>query len=112
MNRGRFYVEFDSASYSPFVILITSGTVIKRVSRVPGVTFRHTFLSINRFEKKKNIALAIEAFATLVRQQEDSQLSSLPRKLVRLVVAGGLPAAKFCFFYMLWISFVELTKIF
>lgn len=80
------------------MILFTSGTVIKRVSRVPGGIFRHTFLSINRFEKKKNIALAIEAFATLVRQQEDSQLSSVPRKLVRLVVAGGLPAANFSFF--------------
>jgi alpha-1,3/alpha-1,6-mannosyltransferase len=48
-----------------------------------------TFLSINRFEKKKNIGLAISAFATLVRQQENSQLTSVPRQLVRLVVAGG-----------------------
>lgn len=62
-------------------------------TRVPGCTFRHTFLSINRFEKKKNIALAISAFATLVRQQENSQLTSVPRQHVRLVVAGGLPGA-------------------
>ncbi|KAG0619413.1 hypothetical protein M758_4G138000 [Ceratodon purpureus] len=49
----------------------------------------HTFLSINRFERKKNIALAISAFATLVRKQEDSQLTSVSRQLVRLIVAGG-----------------------
>lgn len=54
-------------------------------------TYRQTFLSINRFEKKKNIDLAIKAFATLMRQQENATVSSVRRENVRLVVAGGLP---------------------
>jgi glycosyltransferase involved in cell wall biosynthesis len=49
------------------------------------IFFRHLFLSINRFEKKKNIALAISAFALLMRQQENS----VPERMnVRLAVAG------------------------
>ncbi len=37
-------------------------------------------LSINRFEKKKNVGLAIEAFAGLSAKERNS---------VRLVIAGG-----------------------
>lgn len=47
------------------------------------------FLSINRFERKKNIDLAIKAFATLMRQQENALVSSVRRENVRLVVTGG-----------------------
>lgn len=42
------------------------------------------FLSINRFERKKNIAVAVEAFAAL-----PSKLGSERAKRCRLVVAGG-----------------------
>jgi alpha-1,3/alpha-1,6-mannosyltransferase len=39
-------------------------------------------LSINRFERKKNVALAVQAYALLPEQE---------RKESRLVVAGRLP---------------------
>ncbi|WFD29618.1 hypothetical protein MSPP1_000628 [Malassezia sp. CBS 17886] len=42
---------------------------------------RPTFISINRFEAKKNIALAIDAFARMCKQQPDAGL--------RLMCAGG-----------------------
>lgn len=40
-----------------------------------------TFLSINRYERKKNIRLALEAFANLMQQTNDDSL--------KLIVAGG-----------------------
>ncbi|EIN07946.1 alpha-1,3-mannosyltransferase ALG2 [Punctularia strigosozonata HHB-11173 SS5] len=48
---------------------------------------RPTLLSINRFEKKKNAALAVEAFA-LLRRKPASTPSS-PCSNLRLVLAGG-----------------------
>ncbi|KAI8825741.1 alpha-1,3/1,6-mannosyltransferase ALG2 [Fimicolochytrium jonesii] len=47
------------------------------------VSDKKTILSINRFERKKNIELAIHAFHAL-RSKEDAQFESL-----RLVIAGG-----------------------
>ncbi|TPX39281.1 argininosuccinate lyase [Synchytrium endobioticum] len=41
-----------------------------------------TFVSINRFERKKNLALAIESFATIVKGYDKSDK-------LRLVMAGG-----------------------
>jgi glycosyltransferase involved in cell wall biosynthesis len=43
----------------------------------------HTLLSINRFEGKKNIGLAVEAFAKVRKEH--------PK--LRLIVAGKLPIA-------------------
>ncbi|KAG8963180.1 Alpha-1,3-mannosyltransferase-like protein [Tulasnella sp. 408] len=45
---------------------------------------RKTLLSLNRFERKKNTALAIEAFAELKRRQK-----SASSETVRLVIGGG-----------------------
>ncbi|KLO19624.1 mannosyltransferase [Schizopora paradoxa] len=45
---------------------------------------RSTLLSLNRFEKKKNAALAMQAFAIIKQNRSDS----LPQNL-RLVLAGG-----------------------
>jgi len=45
---------------------------------------RSILLSINRFERKKNIALAIEAFAILKQRLEDATFEKL-----QLVLAGG-----------------------
>ena len=42
------------------------------------------FLSINRYERKKNIALAIQAFEHLLRKQNQKKCDSL-----KLVIAGG-----------------------
>ena len=42
------------------------------------------FLSINRYERKKNIALAIEAFEHLLKKQNQKKCDSL-----KLVIAGG-----------------------
>ncbi|KAH6764742.1 UDP-Glycosyltransferase superfamily protein [Perilla frutescens var. frutescens] len=47
-----------------------------------------TFLSINRFERKKNIELAISAFAMLYNSQQEF-LQGDNRKELSLVVAGG-----------------------
>jgi len=60
-----------------------------------------TFLSINRFERKKNIALAIDALALLVKTQaqrseegEEEQPSTpgAPPPGPRLIIAGGYDA--------------------
>ncbi|CAG8686492.1 1395_t:CDS:2, partial [Acaulospora colombiana] len=48
---------------------------------------RPTFLSLNRFEGKKNLALAIEAFAGFLRDLSSS--SSKNMKNTRLVLGGG-----------------------
>lgn len=44
----------------------------------------YMFLSINRYERKKNLCLAIEAFSTLVEN-----IDSLEQPKVHLVMAGG-----------------------
>ncbi|KZT74049.1 glycosyltransferase family 4 protein [Daedalea quercina L-15889] len=49
---------------------------------------RPTLLSLNRFERKKNAALAVDAFALLRKKLASSAASPHPGKL-RLVVAGG-----------------------
>lgn len=48
---------------------------------------RPTLLSVNRFEKKKNVKLAIKAFANLKRKLGDS--SSAAVHDLRLVLAGN-----------------------
>lgn len=49
--------------------------------------YRLTFLSINRFERKKNIELAISAFAMLYNSQHEFVQDDKRREL-SLVVAG------------------------
>ena len=49
---------------------------------------RPTFLSLNRFEKKKNIGLAIDAFA-LFRQELTKAGNRVPMQNSRLVIGGG-----------------------
>ncbi|KAI0303327.1 glycosyltransferase family 4 protein [Multifurca ochricompacta] len=49
---------------------------------------RPTFLSLNRFEKKKNVALAIDAFALFKRELTKLGRHSLQQN-VRLVIGGG-----------------------
>jgi alpha-1,3/alpha-1,6-mannosyltransferase len=48
---------------------------------------RPTLISLNRFEKKKNTALAIEAFA-LLRERLDAGSGDISSKRLRLVIAG------------------------
>ncbi|KAF9926922.1 Alpha-1,3-mannosyltransferase-like protein [Modicella reniformis] len=45
-----------------------------------------TFLSINRYERKKDIGLAIHAFARLLK---DGYIDSCEQQSLRLVIAGG-----------------------
>ncbi|KAI9599227.1 alpha-1,3/1,6-mannosyltransferase ALG2 [Syncephalis fuscata] len=52
----------------------------------PLKTERTTIVSVNRFERKKNIALAIQAFAKL---RDDALVSEEEFKQLRLIVAGG-----------------------
>lgn len=49
--------------------------------------FRWSFLSINRFERKKNIELAISAFAMLYNSQQDF-LQGDNKNELSLIVAG------------------------
>lgn len=49
---------------------------------------RPTFLSLNRFEKKKNVALAIDAFA-LFKQGVMEAGNCDDRRNSRLVIGGG-----------------------
>lgn len=51
------------------------------------VSDRPTLLSLNRFEKKKNTALAVDSFALFRRRL--SEQSSIPMETLRLVIAGG-----------------------
>jgi len=48
-----------------------------------------TFLSINRFERKKNVRLALESFAALRDMMEATRSGSFVEKQVKLVLAGG-----------------------
>ncbi|EPS98405.1 hypothetical protein FOMPIDRAFT_148030 [Fomitopsis schrenkii] len=52
------------------------------------VSDRPTLLSLNRFERKKNAALAVDAFA-LLRQKITDSAQSASLGALRLVVAGG-----------------------
>lgn len=67
-------ILYPSLSTSLF---IQSGTKPSALQDTPSKSF---FLSINRYERKKNLGLAIEAFA---------QLSSEARDGMKLVMAGG-----------------------
>ncbi|GAB5369433.1 hypothetical protein AAMO2058_001404200 [Amorphochlora amoebiformis] len=53
-----------------------------------------SFLSINRYERKKNIALAIHAFAAFLKLLAEKKLSSEAKKNkdVKLIIAGGCDA--------------------
>ena len=52
-----------------------------------------TFLSINRFERKKNIEVAIDALAALIKKRAAaSASSSTPLPLPNLIVSGGYDA--------------------
>jgi len=48
---------------------------------------RPTLVSLNRFEKKKNVALAVEAFS-MIRQQLTAQDKACGLDKLRLVLAG------------------------
>eukprot|EP01059_Diplonema_ambulator_P017485 TRINITY_DN2949_c0_g1_i1.p1 TRINITY_DN2949_c0_g1~~TRINITY_DN2949_c0_g1_i1.p1 ORF type:complete len:459 (+),score=164.43 TRINITY_DN2949_c0_g1_i1:36-1379(+) len=53
-------------------------------SRLDGLTGKHVILSINRFESKKNVRLALDAFDEALEQLEPAM-----RDDCRLVLAGG-----------------------
>lgn len=76
MHVSRAVAEYEAKDTSS--LKMQNHTV---VSKVLGVRDRPTFVSINRFEAKKNVALAVEAFARLRRISGGEQL--------RLICAGG-----------------------
>ncbi|TFK62474.1 alpha-1,3-mannosyltransferase ALG2 [Pluteus cervinus] len=86
-----FQTYFKSINRTPTVVYpginleAYNAKVDKTDPNIVAVTSSHpTLLSLNRFEKKKNAALAIQAFAIL-----RSQLSKPEFKNLRLVLAGG-----------------------
>ncbi|EMD34318.1 glycosyltransferase family 4 protein [Gelatoporia subvermispora B] len=87
-----FKAHFSSITYEPEVVYPGINLAAYEVDGVdmqaPDVqevsSDRLTLLSLNRFEKKKNAALAIEAFALLRKKTGSAKLRD-----VRLVIAGG-----------------------
>ncbi|KAL1597743.1 Alpha-1,3-mannosyltransferase-like protein [Paraconiothyrium brasiliense] len=81
-TKGVFAAAFPSLKYrNPGVVYPCVDTRPTNVDEiVPLWENKKVLLSINRFEKKKDVALAIKAFAGLNAQE---------RKRARLVVAGG-----------------------
>ncbi|KAL4254395.1 Alpha-1,3/1,6-mannosyltransferase ALG2 [Abortiporus biennis] len=73
------YPGINLSSYEPKEAETSDPDVAQVVSERP------TFLSLNRFEKKKNALLAIDAFALL----REEKLSPEDAKSFRLVIAGG-----------------------
>ncbi|KAI0344995.1 glycosyltransferase family 4 protein, partial [Trametopsis cervina] len=73
------YPGINLAAYAATSVDPSDPDIVQVVSERP------TLLSLNRFEKKKNAALAIDAFASLLKRlPQDSTLRSM-----RLVLAGG-----------------------
>ena len=81
-TKGIFAAAFPSLSYrDPGVVYPCVDTRTTPVDdTVPLWEDKKVLLSINRFEKKKDVALAIKAFAGLTAQERGS---------ARLVIAGG-----------------------
>ncbi|KAI0093844.1 alpha-1,3-mannosyltransferase ALG2 [Irpex rosettiformis] len=73
------YPGINLAAYTTTTIDTTDADVQQVISERP------TLLSLNRFEKKKNTVLAIDAFALLLNKLPDNS----PLKNMRLVLAGG-----------------------
>ena len=69
------------------VDVLHPATKFKIAKSPPPITKKNTFLSINRYERKKNIGLAIRALASL-RDDIMGRKSFLAND-VRLVIAGG-----------------------
>ena len=65
----------------------TSGAEKDKAKISPLWPNKRVFLSINRFERKKDVALAIKAFAGLSQQQRDGSM---------LVLAGTLLTERIC----------------
>lgn len=86
-----FRSTFTSLSHTPLQILYPSvrfDSFDKPISAEINLHLDRTvdtlFLSINRFERKKNLDLAIKAFKNLIQK-----LDSSDRKRVHLIIAGG-----------------------
>ncbi|KAI0818648.1 hypothetical protein BC629DRAFT_1587996 [Irpex lacteus] len=77
---GKISVRGPSEEHVPIPSVDSTDADIRQVT-----SERPTLLSLNRFEKKKNAALAIDAFALLLRKLPDDS----PLKNARLVLAGG-----------------------
>ncbi|OZJ04162.1 hypothetical protein BZG36_03112 [Bifiguratus adelaidae] len=95
-TRGMFHQAFPNISHLPQVLYppLNLESYDKEVDESdPAVRMlkstKKTLLSINRFERKKNIALAINTFATLNSQQ---LLDTKTFQDTRLIVAGGYDA--------------------
>ncbi|KAI0699672.1 alpha-1,3-mannosyltransferase ALG2 [Cytidiella melzeri] len=73
------YPGINLAAYAATTVDSSDSDILQVISERP------TLLSLNRFEKKKNAALAIDAFAMLLKKLP----SDTPLQHMRLVLAGG-----------------------
>ncbi|KAG0295489.1 Alpha-1,3-mannosyltransferase-like protein [Dissophora globulifera] len=76
-------VLYPSIQFDKFDRTVDSSLPEVRILTAPNKT---TFLSINRYERKKDINLAIHAFARLLKE---SNITSAAYQSLRLIVAGG-----------------------
>ncbi|KAH9948131.1 alpha-1,3-mannosyltransferase ALG2 [Amylocystis lapponica] len=91
-----FKTHFASIGSTPQVVYPGINLAAYETTSVDGqdpdivqvTSHRPTLLSLNRFEKKKNAALAINAFALLRKKLAEDSASSPPQD-IRLVLAGG-----------------------
>ncbi|KAF8589735.1 glycosyltransferase family 4 protein [Ramaria rubella] len=90
-----FEIHFPSIRHSPRVVYpgvnieaYENSLSLDHVNVGDVFSYRPTLVSLNRFERKKNAALAIEAFA-LVRQQLTTREKERGFHRLRLVLAGG-----------------------
>jgi len=77
----------------PFVLYPTvpeaEDTAKEEISCIPYANgFDSIFVSLNRYERKKNISLAIDSFVHLIQEVKRNQKSGVSERLL-LVVAGG-----------------------
>ncbi|KAI0314383.1 alpha-1,3-mannosyltransferase ALG2 [Amylostereum chailletii] len=77
------YPGVNLAAYAPLV-----GDAAADPDIISVASPRPTLMSLNRFEKKKNHALAVDTFATLIKELASQGLSSHFQN-PRLVIAGG-----------------------
>ncbi len=81
-NVDILYPSINFDNYEPKEEYLKDRTEIDRMNGIP--SGRVVFTSINRFERKKNIKLAIEATALVKRENKDRKCAG-----VVLIVAGG-----------------------
>ncbi|CAH2283457.1 Alpha-1,3 1,6-mannosyltransferase ALG2 [Pelobates cultripes] len=79
LSHREIYVLYPSLNISKF-----ESNVFEDLSNIVPMKRKHVFLSVNRYERKKNLDLALKAFCDL-----RDRLNMLEWEKVHLIIAGG-----------------------